>query len=119
MKKILIVEDVDMNRDVLVQLLEDRYQLVEAVDGREGLARAAAEFPDLMLLDISLPDMDGLEVVRALRADPALCRIPVVAVTAHALRGDRERVVAAGCDACLTKPVDENELWAMVERYLQ
>ena len=83
MKKILIVEDVEMNRDLLVQLLEDRYQLIEAVNGAQGLVLASREQPDLVLLDISLPEMDGYEVARRLRADPALGHIPLIAVTAQ------------------------------------
>ena len=114
MKKILIVEDVEMNRDLLVQLLEDDYELAEAANGREGLARIAAERPDLVLLDISLPEMDGFEVTRAVRADAAIRDIPIIAVTAHAMAGDEEMALAAGCNDYLTKPIDEEELWAKV-----
>ncbi|MFA6107720.1 MAG: response regulator [Candidatus Latescibacterota bacterium] len=119
MKKILIVEDVEMNRDLLVQLLEDEYELVQAVDGREGLELAARENPDLILLDIALPEMDGWEVVDRLRADPALRPIPVIAVTAHAMAGDEEKAYQHGCSDYITKPVDEEELWAKVRRNIR
>lgn len=118
MKKILIVEDVELNRDLLVQLLEDRYQLVEAENGPRGLELARSERPDLILLDISLPGMDGYEVVRQLRADPNLGRIPLIAVTAHAMAGDQELVFARGFDDYVAKPIDEEELWAKVEKHL-
>ncbi|MBT4498998.1 MAG: response regulator, partial [Gemmatimonadetes bacterium] len=112
MKKILIVEDVEMNRDLLVQLLEDDYELVEATDGKQGLEMAARERPDLILLDISLPEMDGWEVTRRIRADEELKQIPIIAVTAHAMAGDEEKAYAQGCNGYLSKPIDEDELWA-------
>mgnify|MGYP005628926855 CR=1 FL=1 len=118
MKKILIVEDVEMNRDLLVQLLEDDYELVEATDGKQGLEMAAQERPDLILLDISLPEMDGWEVTRRIRADEALKQIPIIAVTAHAMAGDEEKAYAQGCNGYLSKPIDEDELWAKVEKQL-
>jgi CheY-like chemotaxis protein len=118
MKKILIVEDVELNRDLLVQLLEDRYLLVEADCGPEGLDLARRERPDLVLLDISLPGMDGYEVARQLRADPELGRTPLIAVTAHAMAGDQERIFAEGFDDYIAKPIDEDELWAKVEKHL-
>lgn len=119
MKKILIVEDVEMNRDLLVQLLEDNYELVEAKDGREGLEKIKSESPDLVLLDISLPEMDGYEVTRAVRADDAINHVPIIAVTAHAMAGDEDRALEAGCNDYLTKPIDEEELWAKVENLLR
>ena len=91
MKKILIVEDVEMNRDLLYQLLEEDYELTSAEDGRQGLAAAAREKPDLILLDMSLPEIDGLEVARRIRADDELKDIPIIAVTANAMAGDRSR----------------------------
>jgi two-component system, cell cycle response regulator DivK len=118
MKKILIVEDVEMNRDLLVQLLEDDYELVEATDGKQGLEMAARERPDLILLDISLPEMDGWEVTRRIRADEELKQIPIIAVTAHAMAGDEEKAYAQGCNGYLSKPIDEDELWAKVEKQL-
>lgn len=118
MKKILIVEDVELNRDLLVQLLEDRYQLLEADSGQQGLELALRERPDLVLLDISLPGMDGYEVARRLRADPVLGRTPLIAVTAHAMAGDQERIFAQGFDDYIAKPIDEDELWAKVDKHL-
>ncbi|NKB69253.1 MAG: response regulator [Candidatus Latescibacteria bacterium] len=119
MKKILIVEDVEMNRDLLVQLLEDDYELVEAVDGTQGLAMASQERPDLILLDISLPgEMDGWEVTRQIRADEQLKHIPIIAVTAHAMAGDREKAYEQGCNDYLPKPIDEDELWAKIEELI-
>ena len=118
MKKILIVEDVEMNRDLLVQLLEDDYELVEAVDGKEGLAKATSEKPDLILLDIALPEMDGYEVTRHVRADDAIMDTPIIAVTAHAMAGDEEKAIEVGCNDYLSKPIDEDELWAKVEKHL-
>ncbi len=117
MKKILIVEDVEMNRDLLVQLLEEDYELVEATDGREGLEMAAAERPDLILLDISLPEMDGYEVAGLIRETDDLKGIPIIAVTAHAMAGDQEKAIEAGCTDYLSKPIDEEELWNKVAKY--
>jgi CheY-like chemotaxis protein len=118
MKKILIVEDTEMNRDLLVQLLEDDYELAEAVNGREGLEKAASEKPDLILLDIGLPEMDGWEVSAKLKEDDQLKDIPVIAVTAHAMAGDEERAYAQGFDGYLSKPIDEDELWAKVAQLI-
>jgi len=118
MKKILIVEDAEMNRDLLVQLLEDDYELVEATDGKQGLEKAAQEKPDLILLDISLPEMDGWEVARRIRANDELKHIPIIAVTAHAMAGDEEKAYEQGCNDYLPKPIDEDELWAKVEKYI-
>ena len=118
MKKILIVEDVEMNRYLLVQLLEDDYELVEAVDGKKGLEAAARERPDLILLDISLPEMDGWQVTRAIRSDEALKHIPIIAVTAHAMAGDEDKAYEQGCNAYLSKPIDEDELWAKVAEHI-
>ena len=118
MKRILIIEDVEMNRDLLVQLLEEDYELLEAADGREGLERIRSERPDLVLLDLSLPELDGYEVTRAVRADPALRDTRIIAVTAHAMAGDRDKALAAGCDDYLSKPIDEEVLWAKVADHL-
>ena len=119
MSKILIVEDVEMNRDLLVQLLEDDYELVEAADGREGLEKIRSEAPDLVLLDISLPEMDGYEVTRAVRADDALKGTKIIAVTAHAMAGDEEKALEAGCDDYLTKPIDTPVLLATCARWAE
>jgi len=118
MKTVLIVEDVALNRDLLVQLLEDRYRLVLAEDGVAALERAAEEQPDLILMDLSLPRMDGWEATRRLKADARLGRIPVIVLSAHAMRGDEERARAAGCDDFLTKPIDETLLFQKLARHL-
>jgi two-component system, cell cycle response regulator DivK len=118
MKTILIVEDVALNRDLLVQLLEDDYRLVVAEDGIAALERAAAEKPDLVLMDLSLPRLDGWEATRRMKADGDLRHIPVIVLTAHAMRGDEERARASGCDDFLTKPIDEAELYEKIARHL-
>ena len=119
MAKILIVEDHEMNRDMLSRRLARRgYQVALAVDGEEGVAAAKSEMPDLILMDISLPVMDGLEATRRLKADAATRAIPVIGLTAHAMAGDRERVVAAGCDDYDTKPVDLPRLLQKIEALL-
>ncbi len=118
MKKILIVEDVDLNRDLLVQLLEDDYEILTAVDGAAGLELAEKHRPDLILMDLSLPVIDGWEATRRLKADESLKDITVIAITAHAMRGDEEKALAAGCDDYLTKPIDEDLLFDKLDRYL-
>lgn len=119
MKKILIVEDVDFNLDLLVQLLEDDYQLITAGDGEKGLALAAAEKPDLILMDMSLPVMDGWEATRRIKADGQLRETPVIGLSAHAMDGDREKALEAGCDDYLTKPIDDALLVARLAHYLK
>jgi len=118
MKKVLIVEDTEFNRDLLVQLLEDEYKIVTATNGAEGVGLAAAEMPDIILMDLSLPIMDGWEATRRLKGDESLKSIPVIALTAHAMRGDEEKARAAGCDDYLAKPIDEDKLFAMMRIYL-
>lgn len=118
MKKILVVEDVDFNRDLFVQLLEDDYEVIEAVNGQEGVELAERERPDLILMDLSLPVMDGWEATRQLKANDNLRSIPVIALTAHAMKGDEEKALAAGCDDYLVKPLDEDELIAKTQKYL-
>ncbi len=105
--KILLVEDNEMNRDMLSRRLRRKgYEVSAAVDGSEGLRLAMSERPDIILMDISLPDIDGWEVTRQLKADPATQSIPVLALTAHAMTGDREKSLEVGCDEYDTKPVD-------------
>ena len=118
MKKVLVVEDVDFNRDLLVQLLEDKYQVIEAVNGQEGVELAERESPALILMDLSLPVMDGWEATRRIKANPDLSSIPVIALTAHAMVGDQEKALAAGCDDYLVKPLNEDILMAKIAKYL-
>jgi len=116
---ILIVEDVAYNRDLLVQILEDAYTLVTASTGTEALAQAAIVHPDLILLDLALPEVDGWEVARRLKANPELRHLPIIAVTAFAMPEDKKSALDAGCDDYLAKPIDEDELLACVKRYLE
>jgi len=118
MKKILIVEDVDLNLDLLVQLLEDDYTLVIARDGAAGIDMATRELPDLVLMDMSLPVIDGWEAACAIKNNPILQHIPLIGLSAHAMSGDREKALQAGCDDYLTKPVDDLLLFALLDAYL-
>jgi len=118
MKKILVVEDVEFNRDLVVQLLEEKYHVIEAVNGKDGVEVAERERPDLILMDLSLPVMDGWEATRTLKANEELRSIPIIALTAHAMVGDEEKALAAGCDGYMAKPLDENELIATIAEYL-
>ena len=119
MPKILIVEDNEMNRDMLSRRLARRgYQIVLAVDGGEGIAMATAESPDLILMDMSLPVVDGWEATRRLKAEPRTRVIPVIGLTAHAMAGDREKVIDAGCDDYDTKPVELPRLLQKIEALL-
>ncbi|NTU78698.1 MAG: response regulator [Chloroflexales bacterium] len=118
MKTILIVEDVAVNVELLVELLEDDYALIVADNGADGLAIAARARPDLILMDMSLPVLDGYEATQRLKADPALRHIPVIGLSAHAMRGDDRRALEHGCDAYLTKPLDERLLFDLLARYL-
>jgi len=119
MKKVLVVEDVDFNRDLVVQLLEDKYHVIEAVNGQEGVELAERERPDLILMDLSLPVMDGWEATRRIKANPDLRSIPVIALTAHAMVGDEKKALAAGCNDYLVKPLDEDALMAKIAKYLE
>jgi CheY-like chemotaxis protein len=117
--RILLVEDNEMNRDMLSRRLTHRgYQILIAVDGEEGVAMAAAERPDLILMDMSLPVVDGWEATRRLKGDPATSAIPLIALTAHAMSTDRDKAFAAGCDEYDTKPVELPRLVAKIERLL-
>jgi len=118
MNKILIVEDVEFNVDLLVQLLEDDYELVTAGDGAAGIALAESERPDLILMDMSLPVLDGWEATRQIKANPALTNIPIIALTAHAMQGDEEKARACGCNDYLTKPIDEDRLFEKIDRLI-
>lgn len=118
--RIAVVEDNADNRLLVDAILSDAYEVVPYEDGPAALAGIPRERPALVLLDISLPGMDGSEVLRRLRAEPALVGLPVVALTAHAMAGDRERYIAAGFDGYVSKPiVDENDLLGEVRRLLE
>jgi len=119
MAKILIVEDNELNRDMLSRRLIRRgYEIVMAVDGEGGITAAKAESPDLILMDMSLPVIDGWEATRELKADPETRGIPVIGLTAHAMAGDREKVIGAGCDDYDTKPVELPRLLQKIEELL-
>jgi two-component system, cell cycle response regulator DivK len=119
MAKILLVEDNEMNRDMLTKRLQRRgYDVVVAVDGGEGVAMAESEAPDLILMDMSLPVVDGWEATRRIKAAPATSAIPVIALTAHAMAGDQEQAMAAGCDDYDTKPVELTRLVEKIQAFL-
>jgi two-component system, cell cycle response regulator DivK len=119
MPKILIVEDNELNRDMLTRRLERRgYEILAAVDGEQGLDMARQTLPHLILMDMSLPVMDGWEASRRLKSGPETSAIPIVALTAHAMSGDRERALAAGCDDYDTKPVEFPRLLLKIETLL-
>jgi CheY-like chemotaxis protein len=119
MAKILLVEDQEMNRDMLARRLTKRgFEVSIAVDGAEGVEKARSESPDLILMDMSLPVMDGWEATRTLKADEATQAIPVIALTAHAMSTDREKALEAGCDAYETKPVELPRLLEAMEKLL-
>jgi two-component system, cell cycle response regulator DivK len=119
MPKILLVEDNEMNRDMLSRRLRRRgYEVLIAEDGQQGVDMARAEQPDLVLMDMSLPVKDGWEATREIKADAALAAMPVIALTAHAMAGDRERVLAAGCDDYDTKPIDLERLLGKITSLL-
>ena len=120
MPKILLVEDNEMNRDMLSRRLQRRgYEVVIAVDGRQGVAMAASEAPALILMDMSLPELDGWDATRQIKAAPATRAIPVIALTAHAMSGDRDQALAAGCDDFDVKPVDFERLLGKIEAHLR
>jgi CheY-like chemotaxis protein len=120
MAKILLVEDNEMNRDMLSRRLERRgYEVIIAEDGATGVAKAKSESPNLILMDMSLPIMDGWEATRQVKAAPESKGIPVIALTAHAMAGDEEKALAAGCDDYETKPVDLPKLLAKIDALLQ
>ena len=116
--RILIVEDNPVNLDLVMQLLEDDYELLTAEDGQSGIDVALAERPDLILLDLSLPKKSGWEVCKELKETLGVAVMPIVALTAHAIKGDREKAIKIGFDDYITKPIDEDLLFDTVERYL-
>jgi two-component system, cell cycle response regulator DivK len=120
MTKILLVEDDEMNRDMLTRRLQRRgYEVSIAVDGEQGVTAAQTQSPDLILMDMSLPVLDGWETTRRLKAAPETKAIPVIALTAHAMSGDRDKAIAAGCDDFETKPVEFDNLLAKMEALLK
>jgi two-component system cell cycle response regulator DivK len=119
MPKVLLVEDNEMNRDMLTRRLTKRgYEVVTAVDGAEGVAKAKSDQPDLVLMDMSLPVLHGWDATRALREDESTKAIPVIALTAHAMAGDREKALEAGCNDFDTKPVEIARLLEKMEKLL-
>ena len=119
MPKVLLVEDNEMNRDMLSRrLVKKGYEIVTAEDGAQGVASAKSERPDLILMDMSLPVMHGWDATRELKADPATQAIPVIALTAHAMSGDREKALEAGCDEFDTKPVELPRLLEKMQKLL-
>jgi CheY-like chemotaxis protein len=120
MAKILVVEDNEVNRDLIVRRLgRQGYQVLTAVDGQQGIDMAMAESPDLILMDMSLPVIDGWEATRTLRRIPALRNVPIIAVTAHAMSEDRAKALEAGCDDYAAKPIDMPKLNAMIDSLLK
>jgi CheY-like chemotaxis protein len=119
MPKVLLVEDNEMNRDMLSRrLVKKGYDVVMAVDGEEAVRMAAAERPDIILMDMSLPLIDGWEATRRIRRDPAIEAIPVIALTAHAMAGEREKALEAGCNEYDTKPIELPRLLGKIEALL-
>ena len=119
MVKILIVEDNDMNLDMLSRRLSRKgFEIVSARDGQAGVDRAAAEAPDLILMDMSLPVLDGWQATRAIKADPSTASIPVIALTAHAMESDRKTAMDAGCDEFHTKPIDLATLLEQIDQLM-
>ena len=118
-KRILVVEDTEDNRQIIRDLLTSAgYEMIEALDGAQGVAMAAEHKPDLILMDIQMPVMDGYEATRRIKADPALKSIPVIAVTSYALSGDEEKTRAAGCDGYIAKPYSPRQMLAKVREIL-
>ncbi len=118
MKKILLVEDDEMSRDMLSRRLERKgYQVIIAIDGEQGVEMTRIEQPDVVLMDMSLPLLDGWEATRRIKAMEETRQIPVVALTSHAMAGDRRKALAAGCDEYSTKPIDFQKIVGIIEQY--
>ena len=118
-KKILIVDDNQDSRELVVKVLKTRgYRTIEAVDGEEALEKAVTERPALILMDRSIPKIDGYEVTRRLKSQEEFKDIPIVALTAHAMRGDREKALAAGCEGYISKPINVRQLPELITSYL-
>lgn len=120
MPKILLVEDNEMNRDMLSRRLVRRgFQMISAADGEQGVVAAESELPDLILMDMNMPILDGWEASRRIKANPLTRAIPIIALTAHAMNGDREKILAAGCDDYDTKPIEFDRLLGKIAAMLQ
>lgn len=119
MKKIMIVEENELNIDLLVQLLEDEYELITVLNGAEAVKLAAQEIPDLILMDMAMPVMDGWEATRRIKAQDALREIPIIGLSSYAMVGDAEKALDAGCDDYLTKPLDEDLLFEKLNNFLK
>lgn len=117
-KRILLVEDNEFNRDLFTQILEGEYEILAAMDGATGIVKAIEERPDLILMDLGLPTLDGWEATRRIKAHDALRHVPVVAVTSHAMADDERRARDAGCDDYLAKPIDADELVAKIRKLI-
>lgn len=116
---ILIVEDNEMNLDMLTRRLERKgYEILSAMDGEQGVAKAKAEQPNLILMDLSLPILDGYDATRQLKSDPNTKSIPVIALTAHAMVGDKEKAMGAGCDDYEVKPIEFQRLLEKIEKFI-
>ena len=117
--KILVVDDNQDSRELVIKILKGKgHQLVEAVDGEDALKKVAAEQPDLILMDISLPKIDGHEVTRRLKQNKLFASIPVIALTAHAMKGDMEKALAAGCEGYISKPINVREFYDRIKEFL-
>lgn len=117
-KKILLVDDVEFNRDLIAQLLEDEYEVVLAVDGESGVKRAEQENPDLILMDLGLPILDGWAATKRIKANDTLKHIPLIAVTSHVMVGEEAKAFQAGCDDYIAKPIDEDELVRKIRKFI-
>lgn len=117
-KKILVVDDAEFNRDLVIQLLGDEYEMLVAVDGEEAVRKTEEEKPDLILMDLGMPVMDGWEATRRIKANSELKHIPIIAVTSHAMVGDEIQAREAGCDDYIPKPIDENELIRKIKKFI-
>ncbi len=118
-EKILVIEDTPVNMELVTDLLEVAgYQVIQAENAETGIERARAEAPDLILMDVGLPGMDGLTAAGILKRDQLTKDIPIIALTSHAMKDDKERIMAAGCDGYITKPIDTREFPKMVGRFI-
>lgn len=118
-KRVLVVEDVEMNRKLVrIVLTTKGYELIEATHAEEALEILQTEVPDLILMDIALPGISGEELTRRIKADPRWCHVPIIALTAAAMKGDREQFLSAGCNDYISKPIDTHALAEIVDRYL-